>query len=103
VKVVEFVVLWSLEDRYRHRHVRIEGRVVEFMVQYEIRLESGWAPVVRYDTAHGFAHRDLFSQSGKSVKTPLGFQDLNRALTFAEADLKANWRWYRQRYPEGAV
>ncbi len=98
MKVVEFVVLWSSEDRYRHRHMRIGARVVEFAIQYEVRLEDDWVPVVRYDTAHGFAHRDLFSEKGDVVKTPLGTKDLNQALTFAESDLKANWQWYRQRY-----
>lgn len=77
--------------------------MVEFMVQYEVRIGDSWLPVARYDTAHGFAHRDLFSQSGKSVKTPMGFQDMNHALTFAESDLKANWRWYRRRYMEGTA
>jgi len=98
VKVVEFVILLGPEDRYRHRHRRIGGRVVEFAVQYEIRLGGEWLPVVRYDTAHGFAHRDLFREKRESVKTPLGMMDLNMALTFAESDLKTNWRWYRQQY-----
>ena len=31
---------------------------------------------------------------------PIGLKDLNMALTFAESDLKANWRWYQQRYVE---
>ena len=64
MKVVEFLVLWSSEDRYRHRHVRIGGQVVEFVVQYEIRVGLDWVPVARYDTAHGFAHRDLLSPNG---------------------------------------
>lgn len=85
MKIVEFLVLWSLED----------------MVQYEIRMGSDWVPVARYDTAHGFAHRDLLSAKGESVKTPIGIRDMRLALTFASSDLKANWRWYRQRYLEG--
>lgn len=90
VKVVEFVIMLGDEDRYRHRHVRIGGRVVEFAVQYEIRSKGEWVPVVRYDTAHGFAHRDLFIEKGEVVKTPLGLTDFNMGLTFAESDLKAN-------------
>lgn len=72
--------------------------MVEFLVQYEIRSGGEWVPVVRYDTAHGFAHRDLFVKKGAPVKTPLGITDLNMALTFAESDLKTNWQWYRERY-----
>lgn len=100
MKVVEFVILLSQQDRFRHRHVRIAGRVTEFVIQYEVRQGEEWLPVVRYDTAHGFAHRDLFSSKTNVVKTPLGMNDLNTALTFAESDLKANWKWYRRRYWE---
>jgi len=52
---------------------------------------SQWHPVVRYDTAHGFAHRDLLDIKGRVKKTPLFNQDYNDALSFAESDLKANW------------
>lgn len=100
MKVVEFVILLSQQDRFRHRHVRIAGRVTEFVIQYEVRQGEEWLPVVRYDTAHGFAHRDLFSSKKNVVKTPLGMKDLNTALTFAESDMKANWKWYRRRYWE---
>lgn len=100
MKVVEFIILLSSDDRYRHRHVRIAGRVTEFVIQYEVRQGEEWLPVVRYDTAHGFAHRDLLSSKKGVEKTPLGMKDLNMALTFAESDLKANWKWYRRRYWE---
>ncbi|MDF0668372.1 MAG: hypothetical protein P0119_20175 [Nitrospira sp.] len=100
MKVVEFVILLSQQDRFRHRHVRLAGRVTEFVIQYEVRQGEEWVLVVRYDTAHGFAHRDLFSSKENVVKTPLGMKDLNTALTFAESDLKANWKWYRRRYWE---
>jgi hypothetical protein len=59
-------------------------------------------PVVRYDTAHGFVHRDLLDKKGRAVKTPVFNQDLNEALTFAENDLKANWLSYRKRFMEEA-
>lgn len=44
----------------------------------------------RYDTAHGFAHRDLLNKHGMVEKTPLFNQYYNDALTFAERDLKTN-------------
>ena len=54
--------------------------------------------VVRYDTAHGFAHRDLIWPSGKVDKTPLFMQTFNEALDFAEADLRSNWESYVENY-----
>lgn len=67
-----------------------------FSLQMETKVNNNWYPVVRYDTAHGFAHRDLLNRKGEVVeKTPLFDQDYNNALTFAESDLKANWSSYK--------
>jgi hypothetical protein len=57
--------------------------------------------VVRYDTAHGFSHRDQYDNRGRAIKTPLLAFNFNQALTFAEADLKANWIIYRERFLKG--
>lgn len=95
---VEYVIRLGISDRYRHKHVRGKGRVVYFRIQYETRLEDKWYPVVRYDTAHGFAHRDLINRKGEVVKTPLFISDYNDALTFGESDLKANWEIYKERF-----
>lgn len=98
----EYVIRIGLTDRYRHMHVRRHGRIVFFRLQYETKLNDEWYPVVRYDTAHGFAHRDIMNRTGRVVsKTPLFNQDYNDALTFAENDLKLNWEHYRQRFLEG--
>ena len=47
---------------------------------------------------HGFAHRDLMSLEGSLEKTPLFNQNYNDALTFAESDLKCNWKYYKMRF-----
>ena len=96
----EYVVRLSAVDRYRHLHVRSGKRIVFFRVQLETLIEGEWLPVVRYDTAHGFAHRDLMGRHGQVEKTPLFNQDMNDALTFAESDLKTNWLSYRSRFWE---
>ena len=44
-------------------------------MQYETRLEGKWFPVVRYDTEHGFAHRDLLDKKGDKQKTPMFTKD----------------------------
>jgi hypothetical protein len=89
-------------DRYRHLHVRVRDRIVFFRLQMETLVGRKWLPVVRYDTAHGFAHRDLLDRRGRADKTPLFNQDLNDALTFAENDLKTNWTSYKRRFLEEA-
>jgi hypothetical protein len=65
---------------------------------YETKIKDAWYPVARYDTSHGFAHRDLLDIKGGVKKTPLFNQDFNNALTFAENDLKLNWFYYKNRF-----
>ena len=84
------------EDRYRHYH-RTEGKqVLEFRVQYEAFIRGEWYAVVRYDTAHGYAHRDILHPTEPENKTILVEREYAAALTVAERDLKTNWKKYRQ-------
>jgi len=100
-KTIEYVLRIGPDDRYRHLHIQQGGKVVFFRVQYETRVVGLWYPVVRYDTVHGFAHRDLLDIHGIERKTPLFNQDYNDALTFAESDLKTNWLLYKRAFLEG--
>ena len=98
LKEKDFLVLLGNDSRIRHFHARIRQQVLEFVVQLEIFTEGRWMPVVRYDTAHGFAHRDTFHGDGKIEKTPLIIVDYSSTLTFAELDLRTNWELYRERF-----
>ena len=69
-----------------------------FVVQYETLFEGKWVPVVRYDTAHGYAHKDLLNPDGTKEKIFLGAADLNEALTLADIDINENWERYKERY-----
>ena len=99
-KKVEYLIRIGNTDRYRHQHIREKGRIVHFCVQLETLIDKSWYPIVRYDTSHGFAHRDLIDKKGSVIKTPIFVHDYNDALTFAESDLKANWEIYRNRFLE---
>lgn len=94
----EFVVLLGNDCRLRHYHNRMKQEVIEFMVQLEIQFKGDWKPIIRYDTAHGFAHRDAYHPDGRVEKTPLPMGDYNSILTFAEFDLRTNWELYRERF-----
>jgi hypothetical protein len=95
---IEYLIRIGPSDRYRHIHIKEKGKILYFRVQYETRIENIWYPVVRYDTAHGFAHRDLLNIKGEIKKTPLFNQDYNDALSFAESDLKNNWKQYKNNF-----
>jgi hypothetical protein len=97
---VEYVIRLGPADRYRHLHIKEKGKIVFFRFQYETKIDDRWYAVARYDTAHGFAHRDLLSLNGAVKKTPLFNQDYNDALSFAESDLKFNWNNYKRNFLE---
>ncbi len=101
-KTIEYVLRIGPSDRYRHLHIQQSGKIVFFRVQYETKIGDDWYPVVRYDTAHGFAHRDLLNMHGNIRKTPLFNQNYNDALSFAESDLRTNWLFYKQAFTEGS-
>ncbi len=101
MKETEFVIQLGTVDRIREIHARNRGRIISFVVQYETLWHDNWLVVIRYDSSHGFAHRDQYDVRVRSIKTPLLALDYNQALTFAEFDLKANWQVYRERFFKG--
>ena len=97
-RTVEFQVILSPEDRRRHYHVSERGKILEFVEQYETLFQEKWLAVVRYDTAHGFAHKDILRPSGRAVKIRLAETNYNEAMTLAIKDLQANWPRYKQNF-----
>ena len=97
---IEFIYPLSseLQDRLRVKATKNRGKIVSFVVQYEAFIRGRWRAVVRYDTAHRFAHRDVLHPDRSADKQPLNFPSLNLAFTFAVQDLKSLWRWYRYGY-----
>lgn len=76
------------------------ARVIRFTVQLEVLAEGQWRPVVRYDTAHRFAHCHWYRPSGKVIKMDLKMA-FEEALTQALNDLRDNWELYRDRFLRG--
>jgi hypothetical protein len=72
--------------------------MLQFTVQVEVRLGDTWQPIVRYDNAHGFCHRDIIHADGTQDKTPVYVGDIHATFTHAIDDLKANWPAYHARY-----
>jgi hypothetical protein len=97
---VEFRRLFDQENAARVRFRLDRDRIVEFVVQLECYINHEWTPVVRYDTAHGFAHRDVLHPKYAPTKQEIQVKDFNEGLTFAIRDLASNWEKYRERYQE---
>ena len=98
IRTKGFVTAYAPDCRKRHRHNRYKNEIVEFVVQLEVLIKGRWYPVIRYDTAHGFAHCDNIHYSGKVEKVTMPTLDYKEALTYADEDLNENWQTYRDRY-----
>jgi hypothetical protein len=86
------------ENRYRHRHARERGAIVEFRIQYEALIAGQWQCVVRYDSVHGQPHRDVLHPDGSETKEWYGGYANAEVLTIGQRDIIKNWRQYRLAY-----
>jgi hypothetical protein len=83
--------------RIRCSFARRGKRVLTYVVQLEIRRLKKWTPVLRYDNAHGFCHKDILHPDGTQEKVRLA-EDPNANFTQAIKDLRANWKRHISRF-----
>jgi len=98
--VTEYVIPLGEDARKRHYHESEKGKVTAFAVQLEVLVGEQWKVVIRYDSAHGFAHVDRYYLDGRKVKKELHLK-LSEALTLADEDIKENWKAYQTAFLEG--
>ncbi len=77
----------NASNRIRVKAFKETGKVLSFVVQYESKIKGSWKAIVRYDTAHSFAHRDILHPDVSQSKQPLFFGTFNEAFTFALNEL----------------
>ncbi len=100
LNVTEYVIPLGENARKRHYHETDKGKVTGFSVQLEVFVNTMWRVVIRYDSAHGFAHIDQYYLDGKKIKKELHLK-LNEALNLADEDIKENWKVYQRAFLEG--
>ena len=100
MSVTEYVIPLGENARKRHYHETDKGKVAAFTVQLEVFVNDQWREVIRYDSAHGFAHVDRYYFDGRKVKKELNLK-LDEALTLADEDIKENWKAYQKAFLEG--
>src|SRR5512140_3408178 len=97
----EFLIYLDPETRlcrYRHYHVSKGKEIVEFRIQLEILVDGEWHSIVRYDTAHGKAHRDILHPNGKQTKDWFEDYSVEEVHTIGQKDIMKNWSTYRERF-----
>ncbi len=100
MSVTEYVIPLGKNARKRHYHETDKGKISGFTVQLEVFVDGRWQVVIRYDSAHGFAHIDQYHLDGRKVKKELHLK-LSEALTLADEDIKENWKIYQKEFLEG--
>jgi hypothetical protein len=90
------------QDRLRIKFLIERGKVIGIdIVQYEAEMQGQWWPVVRYDMAHGYLHRDVVRPDGTvAEKQALPYKQLGAALTMALDELHRQWAFYRRQFEE---
>ncbi len=88
----------SDQDRYRLDCSVVRRRVTVFRIQYEAYINGEWRAIVRYDTAHGFPHRDMVHPDGREDKTLYPGRTHSEVLTLGQEDIRLNWARYRSHY-----
>lgn len=99
-----FEVDYDSDNRRRVLFTKDYGRIVEFVVQLETYLDGRWKPVVRYDSSHGFPHRDLYDRQGRKVRAHEELRACTtneETLTFAVQDVNENWQRYLLQFLRG--
>jgi hypothetical protein len=69
-------------------------------IQYEAFIGGEWRAIVRYDTAHGWPHRDLIRPDGAEDKQTFSGYSREEVLASGERDIKTNWKRYRTAYEQ---
>jgi hypothetical protein len=84
----------------RVRFTTVRGHLTTFAIQYETTDHGKRVPVVRYDNAHGFAHRDVLDRRGQVIdKRPIvGSPEPSIALNLGKQDIQENWERYRHAF-----
>lgn len=85
-------------DRLRVRIKTQKSELIDVLYQYESFINNQWTPIVRYDCAHGFFHKDVLYPKGIKEKTEMNFDSLKSASQYAAQDIKDRWEWYKERY-----
>lgn len=86
--------------RKRHYHKTEKGKVVNFVVQLEVRIEGQWKPVIRYDCSHNFAHIDRYNINGEKIKENICLT-YEGSLNLADEDININWEFYKEKFLKG--
>ncbi len=87
----------SLEDELVVEMEIERSEIVDFKVMYNTIVEGKEHQVVRYDCAHGYAHKDVLYEKPKK-KEIMADIEYGELLDIARDDIEKNWEQYKRKY-----
>ena len=72
-----------------------KGKIIKFVVKLEIYKNNDWFEIERYDTHHGYVHKDVLNKMKEKIKVII-FELLDNkiGLNIALKDFKENYNLY---------
>lgn len=87
----------SLEDELVVEMEIERSNIVDFKVMYNTIIKGKEHQVVRYDCAHGYAHKDILYEKPKR-KEIMADIEYDELLDIAKDDIERNWEQYKKKY-----
>jgi hypothetical protein len=97
MKIAEKLELLSETDNIYIRIVTDHGMITDFVIAQVSEFGEEKCQVVRYDTAHGYAHKDCLYLSEK-VKELLPDRPFDELFEMCVREVKSEWKNYRSQY-----
>jgi len=73
--------------------------VERFVIKLEILINSQWTEVERYDTHHGYVHKDILDKNGNKKRTvQYKLLDNKSGSNVAIKDFRENYKIYIERF-----
>ncbi|MFC1692225.1 hypothetical protein ACFL1R_01820 [Candidatus Latescibacterota bacterium] len=79
-----------IRNLFRIKNNKVSDFLIQIEEQITINSQVISNPIIRYDCAHGFIHRDMISSKGVKEKHDLGTADTKEAIVIAFNELKKN-------------
>jgi hypothetical protein len=77
-----------------------KGSVVEFALNYRVKIRESFFEIYRVDTAHGYLHEQRYWLTPEPIPIPTMGKDLKWIFNFYVDQIKENFERYRKYYLE---
>lgn len=89
----------SERDRIHIEFRLRKGKITYFVIQCCTKIDRVWRTIRRFDTAHGYAHEEIYAYSKRrKVRTIILKGDYNMLYTQAYKKVTRNWEKIKENF-----